>query len=729
MGIHMKIILFPRWVGVLLVLLGVSFLQAQEPGKKEKTPTMDPQTVMGNIFLDTQKVVILAFSEGQEQEYRIVDFWGREIEKGNAPVKDGVARITPASKTRGFFTLWLKNASGEREMTYAVVAPIDRTHLADSPFGMCSHFGRGENPEVIPLYVRAGVMEVRDTIGWPPSEKQKGVYDFSRFDKFMPQLKAAGIKMVPTFCIANKLYDDAEKKCDFWGTQEGREAYGRYFAAMIKHYGDQLSAVELWNEYNGTWGPKVAKTDAMMSESDHRAALYAQMLKVASPIIRAADPKMPILGCAAVVMPQPYFEAVFKNGGLPLMDGVVGHPYIPYPENIWREISEVRELIKKYNNAQEKPLYITEYGWGPNFGGIGTNTPEDCARYLVRASLIMSAQDVKRMHWFQFEDDMLDKTFDGMCLVHTPVDRRGKWAPAPFYPAYATMQGTIGGAKYVGREAVAPYSQTWVFHYTTWDGQDIRACWNSGEKGGKIVVAADAPLTLVDMMGNENIVTPRNGQVEMALDGSPIYLLGEVKSVSEVPPAEIIIANARTDFSDQQGKAGWSYGYYERANERIPDALNPAEFKPLAVTVSMWGYEWQRKEQIKIPATLEESVIRQGQLYPRKNTWACQRWGSSIEGEATLRGSMGYTFRPKKPSDGIEVAIYVDGQAVYKKSLVTDKTLTKPEYLAAPFEIAVKLRKGSLVDFVVTPGPANDDTNDRSALVASICVPNPAARK
>jgi hypothetical protein len=705
--------------------------QVQEVKKKQKAEpaVMDPQVVQGNIFLDTEKVEILALSKEAEQEYRIVDFWGKEVEKGKAAVKDGVAHITPPAKGRGYFTLWLKNATGEREMTFAVVAPVDRSHLADSPYGMCSHFGRGESPEAIPLYVRAGVVQVRDTFGWPPSEKEKGVYNFDRFDRYMPQLKEAGIKAIATFCIANKLYDDKEKGCDFWGTQAGREAYGNYYAAMIKHYGDQLAAVELWNEYNGTWGPKVPKTDPTMSESDHRAKIYAEMLKVATPIIREANPNMPILGCAAVVMPQPYFEAVFKNGGMPLMDAVVGHPYIPYPENIWREMSEVRELIKKYNNGQERPVYITEYGWGPNFGGIGTNTPEDCARYLVRASLIMSAQGVKRMHWFQFEDDMGDKTFDGMCLVHTPVDRRGKWAPAPFYPAYASMQGMLGGAKYVEREAVGPYTETWVLHYRNWDGQDIRACWNSGEKGGKLAVAADGPLAQVDMMGNQTTVTPIHGKVQIAVDGSPVYLKGAIKSVSEVPPAEIILANARTDFSDQQGKGGWSYGYYQRANEPLPDAIEPNDMQPLTVAVSMWGYEWQRKEQIKTPPTLEESVIRQGLMHPKKNTWACQRWLSTIDADATLRGAFGYTFRPKKPSDGIEVAIYVDGKAVFKKSLMAAKGLDKPEYFGAPFDIPVKLKKGSIVDFVVSPGPANDDTNDRSAMIASICVPNPAAKK
>ena len=152
-------------------------------------------------------------------------------------------------------------------------------------------------------------------------------------------------------------------------------------------------------------------------------------------------------------MPVPYLESVFNSGGLACMDGIAIHPYIPLPENLWRDVGETRELIKKYNNGREKPIYATEYGWA----SWNTDNPQQIGKFLVRGSVIMNAQNVRSMHWFQFLDE---PGFMSMGLVHAPNDARGKYSPSPALVAYATLVRAFSRRQVRGpRGRRAPYQR------------------------------------------------------------------------------------------------------------------------------------------------------------------------------------------------------------------------------------------------------------------------------
>lgn len=635
-----------------------------------------PQAALGNIFLDSEPVVLNCPASGDSVDYTVKDFWDQTVASGKTPVAGGMAQIKPEIKKRGYYEL---NVNG-KELTFAIIAPVNLKTLANSPYNACVHFSQGWNTDLIPLLARVGVSEVRDNVGWGSIEKQPGSYDYAGKSEWIAACKQAGIRVVATGgCMGNKLYGGG-----FPETPDTAKAYGKFTADMGRHYGDALSGLELWNEFNGSWGPK---------HSSDRPKCYADMIKLAYPIIKQGCPGTPVLGCAAVVMPIPYLEGIFKNGGLACMDGVVIHPYMPSPEGLWRDVGAVEDLIKKYNNGKPKPIYATEYGWGTNFGGA--NSLETIARNLVRGSVILVARNVKSMHWYQFQDE---KGFMGQGLVHLPDDARGKYSPTPAVVAYATLVRTLGAATYDTREAAAPYTSAWVFRFKE-GGNQVRACWAANDQTPQIAIETDAPMTQIDIMGNESALTPQNGKIVLTLNETPVFLKGNAKSVTELPGSFKVIANSLEDFGETQGINNWQLGNYAAQGAKLPPSINPAGFQTGNVETTTWGYEWH----------CGSALIKQGALVAEGKSWPTQRWVSPVDGKVTLLGY--FEVRDKKNPVTVGTAIYVDGKSVFAKDLnmQTEK-----------IELTVDVKKGSTIDFLAgLPGGKG-----RARLMCMICVPN-----
>jgi hypothetical protein len=119
-------------------------------------------------------------------------------------------------------------------------------------------------------------------------------------------------------------------------TDAGREGYARYGTAILDQYGDAIRALEVWNEYTGSFAEGPAAED--------RALHYTEMLEQAYLEIKSVRPDVKVLGGAAVHIALPYFREVFRLGGLQYMDAVVVHPY-GAEEGIERELAALQKLI------------------------------------------------------------------------------------------------------------------------------------------------------------------------------------------------------------------------------------------------------------------------------------------------------------------------------------------------------------------------------------------------
>ena len=75
-----------------------------------------------------------------------------------------------------------------------------------------------------------------------------------------------------------------------WQSVADPRAAVRYAVEVLRHYGSEIKAVEIWNEYNGTFCKGPATQD--------RSGTYLRMLRAAYTAIKRERPDVLVLGGA-----------------------------------------------------------------------------------------------------------------------------------------------------------------------------------------------------------------------------------------------------------------------------------------------------------------------------------------------------------------------------------------------------------------------------------------------
>lgn len=489
------------------------------------------QKQLGNVFLTTETPEVRLHTQADNVKWSVTDFWNNPVASGATKVEQNYANIQPGKNLRGWYKLDIvAEKSGQElaklETTFSVITPIAMSEVADSPFGVMTHFAQNWDTDIMPLIAKAGISTIRDELYWEQVEQRKGEYVFRpQFEKYMAQAKDLGIDPLIVMSFANPLYDEGKTPY----TPEGCDAYGAYGQAILKRFGDQIKWLEVWNEYNGTWCTGPAATD--------RPKYYAQMLRHANAKIKQVRPDVTVLGGAAVLQPLPYFEGIFKHDGLSHMDAAVIHPYRGNPEGVDQDTNDLQNLAKQHNDGKGVPIWATETGLIDQSPG----GRERVARYLVRQYTLLLSANVEKIYWYLCRD--YDQ-FKSMGLLHDPKSPLGKYVPAPAYVAYANLIRQLNGAKFVGRDSVGEHA--YVQQFRTKD-QPVRVCWATVP--AHVAFNAAGPVTLVDMMGRERVLTPADGQIALTLTDAPVYLKGDATPAAEA--RFTIAADQTVDVADQ----------------------------------------------------------------------------------------------------------------------------------------------------------------------------------
>ncbi len=470
-------------------------------------PLAVEQAQLGNVFSRGEPVRIPVETQGTRVTWSVRDFWDNEVSSGESPVTTNKATIDPRVERLGYFEMQIEAFKGDTSIakamtSFAHIAPVDIRTMNDSSFGVMTHFAQGWDIDIMPLVAKAGIRLIRDEHYWQQTEPQtKGKYVFiDRFSNYLSRAAELGIDPILVMSFSNQLYDNDLTP----HTPEGLNGFADYGVALLNRYGKQIKWLEVWNEYNGTWCSGPAKED--------RGRYHALMCKYVYDKVKAVRPDVEVLGGAAVLLPPPYFESIFKNGGLASMDGVVIHPYRGRPEGIETEIDELRELMRKYDAGKEKPLWVTETGSiDTSVGGRAK-----IARYLTKQYTLLLTQNAKAICWYLLRDY---NEFKSMGLLRDKGDAFGRYAPAPAYVAYANLIQQLYGATFVAREPVDQHTYVELFKKT--DGL-VRVCWANAPS--HIALATTHPVTVVDLMGGEQTLTPVAGQVFVTLTEDPIYI-------------------------------------------------------------------------------------------------------------------------------------------------------------------------------------------------------------
>jgi hypothetical protein len=423
------------------------------------------------------------------------------------------------------------------------------------------------------------------------------------------------------------------------------------------------------------------------------------MLEEAYRTLKSSRPDVTVVGGATANIPLPYLEAVFQKSGLEFMDALSVHPYGSTPDSVGKEIGGLRGLAARYGHP-DLSIWATEFGHGkPSDAGR-----LEAARYLVRMSTALLAAGVDRLYWYLLRNY---REFQGMGLLHEPESDLGRYAPTPAYAAYANLIHQLGEAHFVRRDAGDARAPIYLFAR---HGQEVRVAWTS-DPPAKLRLDSDERVVVLDMVGRQTMTIDKGSAGTLILDSSPVYIVGNVGRVMAVEPGKLL-ADSVEDYSDQQGKAGWSYGFDD--GRGAGDSLNSAayaadDFKLMVPVTDRWGRKWGEPRYPWL-------AVGPYSTHPSRSAGrpisAIRRWTSSASGPVRIRG---HIIHAAQQGDGVTAHIAVDGRLVLSANLGGAWGTQEIEY-----DVNANLRSGSRVDFIVTPGPHGDINFDSTTFEARI---------
>lgn len=646
------------------------------------------QNKLGNIFYTTETVTIPVAGTGTRIEWVITDFYGTTVKAGSANFTAGAAVISPNLGKRGFFEVLITEKDGTniistKTTTFAVLTPIDVATMADSRFGAMTHFAQTPRNEtdLMPVLARAGIAHARDEQFWASVETTKGSYTYpSKFTGFMSAMSAQSIQPTLVLGWSNPFYDYSEGvyttpyTTDPVNSPNGVGGYANYALAVLTRYGSQLKHVEVWNEYNAGSYAKLPVVDPPLSKP----VTYFNMLKKTYETIKPVRPDVTVIAGGTVPVAHGFLNAVFAAGAMPYLDAVSVHPYIG-AEDADLEFSELRNLIKQYNNNQEKPIWATEFSLSVT---SLADQPEG-ARHAVRIGTQMLNQNVARMFYYPTANDDF---FPARGLVGSKTDARGSYTPNPVYVSYAVFIRQLHGWTPAGRMA-GTRSGTYVYKFTNGSSQ-CHVLWSTTPTTVHLN-SPSANLSETDIMGTSATRTVTGGKLTLQLGANPVYITGTVNSVTEV--FNPVVADSAAGYSKTQGQDGWTYG---RASLASNAAYSTSNFVPMAWVI--WqgdNYRWKGNDTY--------NFMTSRQAHPT-GSWAIRRWTSTIAGAVTIGGEL---ERDSTGGDGTRLRLFVDGVEKLNQFIAPGASLT---YAVPNVTVAV----GSKVDMAIVQeaNSSNDAT-------------------
>jgi len=391
------------------------------------------------------------------------------------------------------------------------VAPIEPHGSAEldpaSPFGMGLYLYRySKDPASLKEMDRAaqmaqdaGVKWSREEFHWARIEPQKGKLDWSFYDAMVATARRHGISIYGILAYWTpwtKPY-----------TPEGIEDYCRFAAAAVERYRDTIQHWEVWNEPNiFFWqGPR---------------DMYAELLKKAHGAIKKANPNALVLGCSTAGIDAKFIQRTMELGAP--FDILTIHPYRAKLDDraFIADLQRAADLVKR-------PVWITEMGWATHVphNAIGqdfaVNTQRDQAKLIARSYIdAIASGAAPNVSWYDFRNDGTDP----FNFEHNMGIVTRDFTPKPAYRAFATVTQLLKGKRAEGPLDLGP--SIVAYRFAGGEGRKgVVALWSlAGDATASL--AAEKPVTVVDLMGGCSTVAPVGGKAAIPLQQeTPVFVL------------------------------------------------------------------------------------------------------------------------------------------------------------------------------------------------------------
>jgi hypothetical protein len=485
------------------------------------------QTAIGNVFTQGGTPAFDVTTSATEIAWSARDYWGNRVAAGDQPVADGAVRLQVPVQNTGYYELRVTESAGgasaSAQAAFAVLPEAAPPRDDGFTFGVQTHFGDSWNPQLVPLLQRIGVEAVRDSLPWPKIETEPGVYNFAaengRYETYMAALRDSGIKPLIHFGLSNPNYDnDATPHTD-----AGRQAYARFVTEVMRHFGQQINEVLVYNE------PNIVKFgDHGDGPADALPQNYFALLRETHRAVKALRPDVTVAGPEVTIAAQnraiwvPWLEEFFELGGLDFIDTVSVHPYRDRcsctPEGLAGQLAEVRTLMERHGGG-DKAIWNTEQGWTNEL-----NSEAELAGFVPRTNILAMAEGLQGAQWFNFMDHN-GKLYGLIRRGDSPL---GANTPKPAYVSYGVMTSQLSGLAY---HSADPAPQGVFSRRFGPDSAPTRAMW-APQGARSVALMTDQPLRVTDAMGTTRTLNPVGGQVSLTLTSDPLYVRGPVERIA-----------------------------------------------------------------------------------------------------------------------------------------------------------------------------------------------------
>ncbi|HTL30931.1 MAG TPA: cellulase family glycosylhydrolase [Tepidisphaeraceae bacterium] len=377
--------------------------------------------------------------------------------------------------------------------------------------GVNIHFTDAQ-PGELEMLKAAGFKWIRMDFSWSAIEKQKGVYDFSAYDRLLASLDKAGIHAMLILDYANPNYDNDQSP----SSDEGRAAFAKWAAAAVVHFKGRGVLWEMYNEPNGFWRPQPNIEN------------YVKLALEVGKAVRAAAPEEMYIGPGLSGFDNAWFEACFKAGLLEYWSAVTVHPYRQSaPESAADDYRHLREMIDRYA-PKDKVISVLSGEWGYSSVWAGMD-PAAQGKMLARQWLTNISNDVPLSIWYDWHDDGPDpkegEHHFGTVLTEYHKDRDPVYDPKPAYLAAKTYASYLDGFKFNKRLLIGSPAEDYVLIFDK--GDEVRVvAWTTSASPHPITLPASAGAFTVTSHAGEKLpaLTADAKGLAITLTDAPQYL-------------------------------------------------------------------------------------------------------------------------------------------------------------------------------------------------------------
>lgn len=380
--------------------------------------------------------------------------------------------------------------------------------------GVNIHF-TDPRPGEMEMLAKAGFTWVRMDLSWNATERVKGRYDFSAYDRLLAALDRHKIRALLILDYGNQFYDDGLSP----RSDAGRQAMARWAAAAAKRFRGRGILWEMYNEPNiSFWKPRPKVQD------------YSLLAIEVGKALRKAAPGEMYIGPATSRIDLPFLEACFKAGLLEYWCAVSVHPYRQAPpETATDEYAKLRALIEKYA-PKGKRIAVLSGEWGYSAAWRGFDEVKQ-GKYLPRQWLVNLAGNVPLSIWYDWHDDGRDakeaEHHFGVVKHDYFANRNPVYDPKPAYTAAKILMSQLAGFRFEKRLAVGNPND-YVLVFVKRDERRL-AAWTTANTPHQVTIPIGPGKYLVSGHTGQRLPALAAGihGLRLTLTDAPQYLVPE----------------------------------------------------------------------------------------------------------------------------------------------------------------------------------------------------------